>query len=101
VEAHAHSNVGLPRPLRLGEGALRGARRANRLARIPKHREERVPLPVDVEAAVVGEGLLEERLVPAEQLGVPLVAERLQQLRRPLDVADEEGERAREQLARG
>jgi hypothetical protein len=50
---------------------------------------------------VVGERLLEELLVPPEQLGVPLVAERLEQLRRPLDVADEEGERAREQLARG
>jgi len=101
VEAHADADGRPVRPLRRREGALSGARRAYGLARLPKDREERVSLAIDVEAAVVGERLLEERLVPREQLGVALVAERLEELRRPLDVADEERDGARNRLARG
>ena len=81
------------RGLRLARGGD-GSRRGR------KGDEEGVALGVDLDAAVGGEGVAQEAAVLGQRIGVALGAEGVEQLRRALDVGEQEGDRAGWKVAR-
>ena len=91
VQAHANPYVGASRPLVLGERALSRDCRGHRLARPRERVEERVSLGVDLAPARCAERLAEDPPVVGDHRAV-LVAEVLEQLRRALDVSEQEGD---------
>ncbi len=93
VQAHAHAQLGALGPVVRRERALTVRGRGGRVARAGEDVEEGVALRVDLLAAVRGERLAEEALVRLEHAAVA-VAQLFQQLRRSLDVGEEEGDGA-------
>jgi len=77
----------------LSRGLERSLRRAER-------DEERVALRIDLDAGVRRERGSQQPPMLRQDLGVRLVAERAQELRRPLDIGEQERDRAVRQLAR-
>ena len=59
-----------------------------------KSEEEGVALSVDLDAVVAGAGLADQAPVLSESFGVPLRSQFVQELRRALDVGEEEGDGA-------
>src|SRR6266849_9907622 len=97
MNAHAYTKLGAVGPDVLGKPALRCDRRRHRVLGATEGDEERVPLRVDLVAAVLGERLAQDPLVIGERVAVA-ISQLLEQLRRTLDVSKEEGDRADRQL---
>ena len=95
VDAHAH----LDRPL--AERLLRLPRRRERARCCREGDEERIALRVDLHAAVAREGRPQDAAVLGERPCIPLRAELVQQLGRPLDVREEEADGAGRKVAHG
>ena len=92
VQAHAH-------PDRTdGQRLLALAGGLDRLGRGRERIEERVPLRVDLHAAVPRERLAQQPPVLGERLLVRLRAQLVQQARRTLDVGEEQGDGAGRKL---
>jgi hypothetical protein len=90
--AGVHADANGDRPGReLGLRLLGGRQRGRGF---PERGEERVALRVDLDAAVRFESLTEDTPVVGERVGVALGTELVEQARRALDVAEEEGDRA-------
>jgi hypothetical protein len=84
VQTHTHADrPAHERHLRRGCGRDRGLRRR-------KRDEERITLGVDLHAASRRECIAQQTPVLAQQLGVAVWAQLLQQLRRALDVREEQ-----------
>ena len=83
---------GLARPRMGGMGALGGGGRLDRLARARKGEVEAVALHLDLDSPMRRAGVAQEPPVRVERLDVALAAQRLEQLRRALDVGEEEGD---------
>jgi hypothetical protein len=92
VDPHADANR------RRRERPLRVGRRVDGVPRTSERAEERVTLRVDLDAAVRLDGLAHEAAVFRERVRVSL-AQVLEQARRPLDVGEEQRDRAAEKLA--
>jgi hypothetical protein len=97
VQPHADAHLDAIRPGMAFEGALSVDRARHRVARARERHEERVSLRIDLAAAMCLEALAEDPLVVGQQLAVP-VAEPLDELRRSLDVGEEQRDRARWKL---
>ena len=94
VQAHAHADrTGGQRLLALAGGL-------DRLGRGRERIEERVPLRVDLHAAVARERLPQQPPVVGERLLIRLRAQLVQQARGPLDVGEEQGDAAGRKLVR-
>ena len=93
VEADSHADLVASRPIVLRQGTLSGGRGGNRVLRRSERDEEGVALAVHYDAAVPGEGLVEQGAVLGEQAGVG-IADSAQQASRALDVREEQGDRA-------
>jgi hypothetical protein len=93
VDAHADPD----RPG--GERLLGRCRRAQRTGRGGKGDEEGIPLRVDLDAAVDAERGAQDAAVLRERLGVGFGAQLVQQLRRALDVGEDEGDGSGRELA--
>ncbi len=93
VQAHPHPDDRAVRPLVGGVGALRLDRGRDSVAGAGEGEEERVALRVDLDAPALAEPLAHQPAVVAEDALVPL-AEELQERRRALDVAEDEGDGA-------
>jgi hypothetical protein len=93
VHSHPYSNVDLLRPQVFGDGPLRRQRCGDGVLRATKDDEEGVSLGIDLAAAVLGEERTEEVVMLPQQVRVVL-AETLQEPRRPFDVGEEEGDGA-------
>jgi len=86
VDADAH-------PDRPGGQPLEHAGRSPECARCGrKGDEEGVPLRVDLDAAVGVEGLAQDAAMLRQRRRIPLGTQLVEQLRRPLDVGEEEGD---------
>ena len=92
VEADSH-------PARADQGPLRGDGGCDRRPRARKGNEEGVPVAVDLDPAVLGEGLPEQLVVLREQRSVTLAPELFQQPCRAFDVGKEKGDRPRREVA--
>ena len=91
-----------PHPDRAGLQCLaRGAGRVDRPGGRRERHEERVPLGVDLDASVASEGLTEKTTVLPEDLGVRRVPELVEELRRSLDVREQERDGAGGQVPSG
>ena len=99
VEADPHLDRPVFRPRGGGQGALRGRRGRDRRPGAPEDEEERVALAVDLDPAVLGEGLPEQLVVLREQRSVTLAPELFQQPCRAFDVGKEKGDRPRREVA--
>jgi hypothetical protein len=77
----------------LGKGSLRLDCGTHRVLGTPESDEKGVTLSVNLDAAVSGERFAEHALMLRENLGIP-VAQLLEELRRPLDVREQKGNRA-------
>ena len=86
------------RPGVAGERTLRFHRAQHGLVRASKRVEESIALGVDLVAAVGGEGLPQEPLVLGQNLR-PAPTQLPDELRRALDVGEQEGDGARRKLA--
>jgi hypothetical protein len=93
ADPHAHRPVAEPRE------SLE--RRRDCVARRGERDEERVPLRVDLDPAVPFEGVAKCPAVLLEHVRVPLGAELVEQLRRALDVGEEERDGAGGELPHG
>src|SRR5205807_5024260 len=71
----------------------------DRLRRLRKDDEEGVALCVDLDPAVRSECVAQDTAMLCQDLAVPLGAELVQQLGRPLHVAEEEGDCSRWKVA--
>ena len=101
VQPHPHLDDRAVRPLLRHQAPLSGDRGLERGARAAEDREERVALPVDLDPARLLEREPEHLVVEAEHLPVLLAAELLQELRRALDVAEQEGDGSGRKVAHG
>ncbi|MBA3739604.1 MAG: hypothetical protein H0W98_00460 [Chloroflexi bacterium] len=97
VQSHAHAKIDAPRPRLRGERALRGHRRRDgaRCRREPD--EKGVALGSDLPAVMCLEGGAEQCVV-ALQHRRPTARVGLEQARRPLDIAEQEGDGTGEEL---
>src|SRR5205085_9776276 len=95
VQPHAHPHLVPFRPRVVAQGALRGDRSGERVARAGEGVEERVALGVDLLPAAGSERLPDDAAVVARDGCVPVVPELLQQLGGALDVGEREGDCAR------
>ena len=93
VQPHPHEDGAAVRPVVRGVGALHLDGRLDRVAGAREGEEERVALRVDLDAAALGERVAHQPAVVGEDAVVAL-AELLQQRRRALDVAEDEGDGA-------
>jgi hypothetical protein len=84
VKAYAY----LHRTGRERRGQLGGGRKSRR--RSSESKEECVALRIDLHASVVRAGLAYDSPVPCKRLGVPVISQLVQELRRPFDVGEEE-----------
>jgi hypothetical protein len=84
VQADAH----LDRARRECFGQLGGGSKGG--GRSLESEEERVTLRIDLNTVVIGAGLAYDSPVPCKCLGVPVISQLVQELRRPLDVGEEE-----------
>ncbi len=98
VEPHAYEHLAPARPFVVVECPLRVDRRGDCVARPREREEEGVALRIDLGAAVRAERLPHEPAVIGRDAPVGLVAEFLQQTRRPLDVGEDERDRTAGQL---
>ena len=89
VHAHAHADRGAVREGRRGKRALRGARRADGLRGDRKDHEQRVTFDAHLEPAVL-EGVAQRPCVYHEHVVEAVGAELVQELRRSLDVGEQE-----------
>src|SRR3954447_16860979 len=97
VNAHADAHGHSIRPLVRRERALSRGYGSDRGARTAEDDEEGIALRPDLDSAQLGEGSAQEPVVHGENVPVPVAAECLQQARRPLDVREQERDRARGQ----
>ena len=95
VDAHADGDRGR------GQRLLGLPRRVERPRRGRERVEERVALGVDLDAAEAPEDLPEDVALLAEDSGVALVAELVEEARRALDVREEKRHRAARELRHG
>ncbi len=86
VDAHAHAD------LAFGERVLRLPRRLEGAGRGWEGDEEGVPLRIDLDATVAGDGLAQDVTMLPERLCIPVGAQLVQELRRPLHVGEQEGD---------
>src|SRR5439155_8673570 len=93
VDTHADAQLDTRRPVVLGEGLLCSDDGLRSLPRILEDDEELVAALVDDDAALTFDGLVEEPAVFVEDVRVP-VAETLHELRRALDVGEDECDRS-------
>ncbi len=91
VNPHADAELGAVRPRVLREPALAGDRGGHRILGTAEADEERIPLRVDLVAAVLDERLAQDPLVILERFPVA-ITEPLEQLCRALDVGEQEGD---------
>jgi hypothetical protein len=96
VDAHTNSQLDV-RPTVLEEGALALLGCGERIARIREGDEEAVALRVDLDSSVPQEARAEQPAVVCQDIRVS-VAERAQQLRRPFDVGEQEGDATRRKV---
>jgi hypothetical protein len=94
VHSHSHLELGVGTPVLGRERRLRSDGRTDGGAGAVEDREERVALAVDSSPACRFEGPADQPVVRREELAVAIAAERLQQLRRALDVGEDEGDGA-------
>ena len=99
VNAHPYPKLRVIRPRVLCQPVLAGDRRRHGVLRPSKGDEEGVALGVDFVPVVLGEHLSEDPLVIRERIPVALTSKALEQLRRTLNVREEEGDGANRQLA--
>ena len=92
VQAHAHSDLAVVGPAVVGEGELGGHRARHSRRRLLEDDEQGVAPRAHFLAAVAAEGGPHELVVSGEEGGIA-VAEALEEMRRPLQVREEEGER--------
>jgi hypothetical protein len=85
-----HADPHLHRPGGKGVSAVSGRR--ERLDRIGERIQEGVPLRVDLDSLVSREGLTQQTAMLGERVDVALLAQLLDQPRRPFDVGEEEGD---------
>jgi hypothetical protein len=93
VDPHAHANGDAVRPRLRGKGALRRYCGGDRVPGARERDEEGIALRVDLVAAELLNCLAEQTRMRRQNIVVP-VAELLQQPRRPLDISEEERDRA-------
>ena len=98
VEAHAHANDGVVGPGLGGEALLGGDRSRDRSGSAREDDEEAIPLGRHLHPAARREALTQDLLVAFEDRRPALVTERGGQLRRPLDVREQEGQRPGRQV---
>src|SRR5439155_17670794 len=91
VQAHSHLDLEAGIPVLVRQRRLRGCCRGDGSAGAAEDGEERVPLVVDLDSPRGLERLLEQAVVDREELPIAVTAERLQELRRALDVREQEG----------
>jgi len=94
VHPHSHLDHGIGAPVLRRERGLSGDGRGYGSAGAAEDGEERVALAVDPAPAGRFEGGADQAVVRGKDLPVPIATERLQQLRRPLDVREDEGDGA-------
>jgi hypothetical protein len=92
VDPHSDPDLDRWRPALGAERLLRRDRRENRVAGSRERDEEGVPVRVDHAAAVVGEGVAQDALLPSLNRG-KVVAELTKQSRGAFDVGEKEGQR--------
>ena len=97
VQAHPHSDLDAFGPRVRVEVALRRHRGPDRVLRAWEGDEERVALRVDLVAPVSRRGLADDALVLGKHFSV-VRADLPEQLRRPFDVGEEEGDRPARKL---
>src|SRR5205823_4559177 len=90
VQPHPHAQLLTAGPFVVAQRALRLDRRRHRVAGARERVEERVALRVDLRPAVRAERLAHDAPVVVRHAAVPVVAELLQEPRRPLDVGEDE-----------
>ena len=88
VEPGTHADRARGKRLRHGRGGREGARRRR------EREEERVALRIDLDSAAGHARLAYRPAVLGQSVGVGICAELMEQLRRPLHVGEEEGDRA-------
>jgi hypothetical protein len=88
VEAHPHADRAA------GEPCACSSRRVERPGCRGKGEEERVPLGIDLDAAMCRSGFADHAAVLGESLGVPFRTKLVQQPRRTLHIGEEEGDGA-------
>src|SRR5512132_575365 len=93
VHSHPYSNIDLLRPGVCGDGPLRRQRCGDGVLRTTKDDEEGVSLGIDLAAGMLDEERTEKVVMLPQQARVVL-AEPLQEPRRPFDVGEEEGDGA-------
>jgi len=89
-----------PHPNRTVRPVLSFARSCERIRRARKREEEGVSLRIHLDAAVTGECLAQRLPMLPQHIGV-LLAQLAQQPGRPLDVREQEGDRAGGEVAHG
>src|ERR1051326_3295007 len=100
VHAHPDADLALRRPCEPGQRALCRGRSGYGSARAGEAREHGVPLRIHDLATRVGDRSSEDPFVLGED-GAVVVAQTLQQARRPLDVREEKGDRPGRERAHG
>ncbi len=98
VQADAHADVALARPLLRGELTLRHGRRGDGPVRIREHREERVAVGRHLEPVGAPDGRAQHTVVLRERVLVER-PEVVEEPRRPFDVREEERDRAGGEVA--
>jgi hypothetical protein len=93
VEAHSHPHVHAARPSVSGKGLLCRDGTRDRIFRAGKGNEQGVALGIDLAAVEVGEHAPEHAMVLLKHVRIA-GPESLEQARRPLDVGEEERDRA-------
>ena len=97
MDAHPDAQRAVVRPLGRFERILCGGGSPQRGTRLAERDEERVAVGVDFDAAVGGPHLAQDLVMSRQYVAVE-VADLLQQPRRALDVAEEQGQVAVRQL---
>ena len=97
MQAHPDTHRDAVGPGVVREGALGDNGRAERSVRAREGEEERVALRIDLPSAVLAARVANQPLMLGEDGGIR-AAEPLEELCRPLDIREEEGDRARWQL---
>ena len=100
VDADPHTHDAVLRPAMRRQHALRSHRSSHRLARGLEGDEEAITLAVDLDPVVLAELVAKQAAVRIEHVPVRGRAKRLHEPSRPLDVGEEERDRAGREIHR-
>ena len=100
MHTHPHTHTGALRPSLRRQRPLHLYRRGKRIAGAAERHEERVPLRVDLAAAVTGTRGAHQTIVTAQNLRVALTKP-AKQARGTLDISEQERDRSARQIRHG